>query len=558
MENSDSTAATTSDDICCEVFPITSSPSSGPPTHIAFFHRGRVVEGNRGRISGNAGVGECFLDSWEKHLLRHHHAASGSAVDRDGCKSWPPSETVCSFDERVGLVISGVKDWVKMASKVGCWSIPIGNVSGFSFKLGSLGMNALDNSFHPKNLTVADPTISWSTMHPRCIFQLVDLKKSEHIDTEVKISEGESFKVLSYNILSDVYVTEQKYICCPPWALTWEYRWHNLLHEIMKYDADILSSRVDVVYNFGCQVQSDHFEKFFKPELSKCGYSAIYKNKTDALFTGNGYVIDGCATFFRSAQWVEVRTYELEYGGGASSLIDALESRQGPEARIRLSKNNVAVAVILDMVGNSSVGEASQHRVCVANTHIHSSKQLSDVKLYQVAYLISELEKIVGSTTPLLICGDMNSEPKSGPYSLLVNGKVDHTCLKEETDPLGIYQHLKLQHSLGLASAYSALLKPGHGREDQNILFFSQRRMMDQKTGEPLFTNWSRNFKGTLDYIFYTGKHLKVEGLLELPRFESIGTSNISTAISGAALPSPCWSSDHIALMASFKFTNSQ
>ena len=33
-----------------------------------------------------------------------------------------------------------------------------------------------------------------------------------------------------------------------------------------------------------------------------------------------------------------------------------------------------------------------------------------------------------------------------------------------------------------------------------------QRRRMDPATNEPLFTNCTRDFLGTLDYIFYIGK----------------------------------------------------
>ena len=33
-----------------------------------------------------------------------------------------------------------------------------------------------------------------------------------------------------------------------------------------------------------------------------------------------------------------------------------------------------------------------------------------------------------------------------------------------------------------------------------------QRRRMDPATNEPLFTNCTRYFLGTLDYIFYIGK----------------------------------------------------
>lgn len=49
-------------------------------------------------------------------------------------------------------------------------------------------------------------------------------------------------------------------------------------------------------------------------------------------------------------------------------------------------------------------------------------------------------------------------------------------------------------------SAYSSFARMGvgHGLE--------QRRRLDPTTNEPLFTNCTRDFIGTLDYIFYTGE----------------------------------------------------
>lgn len=49
-------------------------------------------------------------------------------------------------------------------------------------------------------------------------------------------------------------------------------------------------------------------------------------------------------------------------------------------------------------------------------------------------------------------------------------------------------------------SAYSSFARIGAG-----LGFEQQRRRMDQTTNEPLFTNCTRDFIGTLDYIFYSG-----------------------------------------------------
>jgi hypothetical protein len=52
-------------------------------------------------------------------------------------------------------------------------------------------------------------------------------------------------------------------------------------------------------------------------------------------------------------------------------------------------------------------------------------------------------------------------------------------------------------------SAYSSFARMGVG-----LGLEQQRRRLDPSTNEPLFTNCTRDFIGTLDYIFYTGEIL--------------------------------------------------
>ncbi|KAF5207469.1 carbon catabolite repressor protein 4-like protein, partial [Thalictrum thalictroides] len=64
----------------------------------------------------------------------------------------------------------------------------------------------------------------------------------------------------------------------------------NLLREIVGYRAGILCLE---------EVQSDHFEEFFAPELDKHRYQALYKKKTIEIYNAIAVAINGCATFFR-------------------------------------------------------------------------------------------------------------------------------------------------------------------------------------------------------------------------------------------------------------------
>jgi len=60
------------------------------------------------------------------------------------------------------------------------------------------------------------------------------------------------------------------------------------------------------------------------------------------------------------------------------------------------------------------------------------------------------------------------------------------------------------------------------------------------------WTNVSKDFKGTLDYIFYTHESLVPVALLDLPEDSTVQKTKNS------GLPNEHWSSDHIALMAEF------
>ncbi|XP_065628188.1 carbon catabolite repressor protein 4 homolog 2 [Quercus suber] len=227
----------------------------------------------------------------------------------------------------------------------------------------------------------------------------------------------------------------------------------------------------------------------------------------------------------------------LEFDKEALSVVNALEPKIKFKGSHRLtSKDNVALVVVLESLQNGSNRDAFQSRICVANIHTHWSKGHEDVTLFQVVHLVNGLEKIAQSQQiPLIICGDFNSRPGSDPHNFVVKGRAN--CISEKAnDPLGIFQYLKLQHSLSLVSAYSSFLH-SDGVEEH-------RRKMNSQTSEPAFTNFTNKFFGTLDYIFYTDNSLIVESLLELVDLESIGNNGI---------PSPTWPSDHIALMASFR-----
>ncbi|KAK9742599.1 hypothetical protein RND81_03G184900 [Saponaria officinalis] len=521
----------------CEIIPIPTSSPSDVPKHALFFHRFCEEGAEFAPGSGTSrcpihhskvGTVECIrcIENGSMESQNRHQSNKRFHVINNH-----PYKLVSWFDERIEVVVPRCRNWI---NRVGSCEIfvPVADNVGFSFKLGPASLDHKHDAFYAKDVIATQLSIQRLNLLHRCLVPLVDLNQSDKIGITTEFSDFGSFSVLSYNILSDIYLYPDKYFYCPQWALRWEYRRKNLLHEILLYDADIVCLQ---------EVQSDHFENFFKPELAKYGYLAVYKKKTKEVFTGNGYTIDGCATFFRSDTFNKVIAYELEFSKTALSLIGKLEPSLRDQARVRLIKDNIALVVILEMVGNASSQAPSWSRLCVVNTHIFASKGSPDVKLLQISDLINEIEKttIIDPRMPLFICGDINSIPGSDPYTLLAKGEVNPACGEEAIDPLGIHPHLKLRHSMNLASAYTASVKPTKDKKRERM------NMRERSIGEPSFTGLTPHRQRTLDYIFHTVDNLEVKGLLELPDIVSVG----------GTLPSPLCSSDHIALMVKFKIS---
>ncbi|CAK9169947.1 unnamed protein product [Ilex paraguariensis] len=499
---------------------------------------------------------KCFLDAWQHHRVLHERATS--AVNENGDEeeevfgrfngtgsgvvntSIPASQLISGLANGAAPLYpaaitqrNGDEIWFEVGrSKT---YTPRADDIGHALKFECVVVDAETKLTVGKaNSILTSRVIPAPSPSPRRLISVSDV--TGHLYLDGRISSVGTFTVLSYNILSDANATGDLYSYCPSWALSWPYRRQNLLREIVGYHADIVCLQ---------EVQSDHFEEFFSPELDKHGYQALFKRKTAEVFSGNMNTIDGCATFFRRDRFAHVKKYEVEFNKAAQSLTDAVvPSAQRKTALNRLVKDNVALIVVLEAKFSEQGVDIPGKRqlVCVANTHVNVQQDLKDVRLWQVHTLLKGLEKIAASADiPMLVCGDFNSVPASAPHSLLALGKVDPMHQDLAVDPLGILRpSSKLVHQLALVSAYSSFARIGVG-----LGLEQHKRRMDPATNEPLFTNCTRDFIVTNDYIFYSADSLTVESLLELLDEDSLRKDT--------ALPSQEWSSDHIALLAEFR-----
>lgn len=279
------------------------------------------------------------------------------------------------------------------------------------------------------------------------------------------------------------------------------------------------------------EVQGDHYESMLKPALEQMGYEAIFKTKTREAM-GMAGKVDGCALIWRRSKFRLSESKGVEFNEIAKQAASELAEgniEQTRDIMNRLTKDNIAQVVVLELLHTGRerhrISDVPQY-LCVANTHLYSNTLFPDVKLWQCYQLLLHLEQItMPRDIPLLLCGDFNSVPNSAVYELLSQARVNprHPDLAE--DPAKILPPSnEITHSLELASTFAVV---GDG-------------------AEPTFTNYTAEFKGVLDYIWYTRNVMSPTAIRPLPTPQQIRTEG---------LPNTQFPSDHLMLCAELQLT---
>eukprot|EP00929_Paragymnodinium_shiwhaense_P000317 TRINITY_DN100560_c0_g1_i1.p1 TRINITY_DN100560_c0_g1~~TRINITY_DN100560_c0_g1_i1.p1 ORF type:complete len:614 (-),score=117.97 TRINITY_DN100560_c0_g1_i1:143-1984(-) len=333
---------------------------------------------------------------------------------------------------------------------------------------------------------------------------------------------NKQFKVMNWNVLADLYATESVYPYCEKWALSWNWRKHLILKELKSMTADIITLQ---------EVQKDAFDDWFKPLLAEADYEGIFQQKKrEPIFHRGKYTSEGCATFYKTSRFKRVDKLVIDYDKTSQQEVEKFAQMGVSERALqRLSKGNVALAVILeDQVikatnHTQAAGPTGGRALCVINTHILCDPGAADVKLWQAYLLVKTLKTIRSADMPFLICGDFNSTPDSAVYEFMSQGNVQPNHEDLTKDTCGLFKHLELSHAFGLSSSYQACTQE-----------------------EAQYTNYTEDFKGTLDYIWFSHENLAVLAISQVDEESSLAQET--------ALPSSTRPSDHVSLVATFLF----
>ncbi|KAF9976387.1 Glucose-repressible alcohol dehydrogenase transcriptional effector [Actinomortierella ambigua] len=311
------------------------------------------------------------------------------------------------------------------------------------------------------------------------------------------------------------------------------------------------------------EIEKQDFDEYFEPQLARLGYKSIHAYKTNLYETR-----DGCALFYRDSRFELADHHILRYN--QTDLDEEKRPSMARDTAIRFNLfHNLAIVALLE-------NKRTHRLVQVATTHLLADPAYPDAKMLQSAILVSKLEEIKAKALteyghcghpathmarqhshihhcyhpayyrpmarmdnkqsraspssspaaaatvsqtfkpcpaldiPTVIAGDFNSLPHSSVINFLKTGRV-------ETSHFGGYDfgrftrkaHKYLHHSLELTDCYKDSTLP--------------------------YTNVTRNFEGTIDYMLFAKKSLSLVGFLDHLEEPPTPSSSSTTTATGAS-----------------------
>ena len=209
-------------------------------------------------------------------------------------------------------------------------------------------------------------------------------------------------------------------------------------------------------------------------------------------------------------------------------------------------RDNIGLVALLEV--KDTPDSARPQYLLVANAHIHWDPEYRDVKLIQMVMFMSELELIVSKVQqelqiaqqspipnapgiPLLLCGDFNSLPQSSVIEYLTKARMSTS-------------HPDLQ-DFSYAGYTSRVSSINHHNKPEIAHHFPIRSAYEEQ--QIVYSNFTYDFKGVIDYIFYSFDFLRLQGLLGPVNKDWFQQWRV------IGCPNPHYPSDHFPLLCQFE-----
>jgi len=268
-----------------------------------------------------------------------------------------------------------------------------------------------------------------------------------------RVNTTNNLRVVTYNILADLYAgreidqTHHMYGHCGLDCLARQRRMPMIVAELLSYHADIICLQ---------EVDLHIYKSLLRPVLEACGYQGFFSSKISSNQ-------EGCAMFwsineFEAAKNDDMRSFPIrsllakEQGDLSSICSDIGLSRQSThyyDAKTNTKELELdrweSINDIHTLFENhdeirkifrEKVGQIVQvvrlrprqsskcpkpESILVTNTHLFYHPMADHVRLLPICHKLDDLRKESRYPEPILLIGDLNSDPLSGAVRLLTN-----------------------------------------------------------------------------------------------------------------------------------------
>ena len=324
-----------------------------------------------------------------------------------------------------------------------------------------------------------------------------------------------AFTVVSYNILADCYISEGQYPYCPPALKGINARHHQIMAELEALDGDVVCLQ---------EVETEYFDVALAPAMEELGYAGRALRKT-------GDVAEGLAFFYKTSLFEVVEEREISLNELAAEACAAIDV---DPAKARVLTDNVALAMFVK-------DKARGLPFCVTVVHGYWNWMQCDVQTFHMALLLQKLAVLTEEReTPLILCGDFNLLPTSPGYVLLATGEIEDEVHGEalvSVNPVFVGS----ERGMGEDNPYQMLFRLARDYFTHPIADL-QSAYATVVRGEPVTTNYTNTFSGTLDYLWYQSSRIRAERVRAVPLPDELGEG----------CPNAEYPSDHLAIQAMF------
>eukprot|EP00591_Stephanopyxis_turris_P016083 CAMPEP_0195536940 /NCGR_PEP_ID=MMETSP0794_2-20130614/46978_1 /TAXON_ID=515487 /ORGANISM="Stephanopyxis turris, Strain CCMP 815" /LENGTH=808 /DNA_ID=CAMNT_0040670507 /DNA_START=406 /DNA_END=2832 /DNA_ORIENTATION=+ len=462
-------------------------------------------------------------------------------------------------------------------------------------------------------------------VEPLPFMPLVSPLRDEWTAERSKESLKHDVRFITYNLLADLYTSREfdqqmMYKHCPPIYLHRSRRMPMLLFEILSYHADVVCLQ---------EVDASIYQSLLEPVMESQGYQGYYSNKASSQ-------LEGCAMFwslkcFETAQENDMMTFIVRDlfgndGDSGGDLVQPARRSSHPKStrytkwdsmdsighlldehdelrRVTREKTGQVLQVASlalrhceeDNVDLSSSVPLKPVKVVVGNSHLFYHPMADHVRAMQAYVVCKQIDAVRRNGSnfhnhepyPLVLCGDLNSNPMSGALHLLLQRRLgpDHfetwKHLHDYSWEMGYYEFM-LEHGYvgnegGVEPQYleeqfeNAIeyLDEGNDKTSDNnqqdgttniisppplVLPQSFPNLISGYRDMPKFTNYAIDFAETLDYVLASEPSEREPFGFRPKRWAPMPSEEEVTRY--VAMPNEFMPSDHVSLVCDLEWTH--